>query len=108
MRLRCIADGDTVRGLRLAGVEGEEAASVEQAREALGRALHSADLAVVILTESLAMALEPEIRQARLNRDQPLLVVIPGPSGPLPRRITLRRQAEIALGVGLGREVPPP
>jgi len=108
MRLRCIADGDTVRGLRLAGVEGEEAATPEQAREALRRSLQSTDVAVVILTETLAAALEPDIQQARLNRDQPLLVVIPAPSGPLPRRTTLRRQVEMALGVGLARQDPQP
>lgn len=86
MRYYCIADEDTVRGFRLAGIAGEAIVAPPQAREAVRRVVSQPDIGVVILTETLADALRREIDTLRLEHDRPLIVEIPGPEGPRPGR----------------------
>ena len=101
MKFYCIADEDTVRGFRLAGVEGRAVTSATEAAEALNSAAARAEHGIVILTQPVAAWLRPQVDAFRLERDCPLLVEIPGPEGPLGGRRSLRQVVHAAVGIRL-------
>lgn len=102
MKLVCIADEDTVRGFRLAGVAGQVAATAGQAAAALEQAAALADCGIVILTEQVADGIRGQVETIRLERDRPLIVEIPGPEGARPGRKSLRQFVQEAVGIRLG------
>ncbi len=104
MKFYCIADEDTVRGFRLAGVEGTAVVSRTEAAEALDRAVRRPDLGIVILTQAVAAYIRDQVDDVRTNRSRPLLVEVPGPDGPLPGRKTLRQFVQEAVGITIGQE----
>jgi V/A-type H+-transporting ATPase subunit F len=104
MKLHCIADEDTVRGFRLAGVSGEAVISASEAAAALDAAVARADCGVIILTEKIADAIRTLVDQIRFERERPLIVEIPGPDGALPGRKNLRQLAQEAVGIRLEPE----
>ena len=102
MKFFCIADADTVRGVRLAGVPGQVATEAQQAAAAVAAAIARADCGILILTERVATAIRPQVDTIRLTQDRPLIVEIPGPDGPRPGRKNLRQLVQEAVGVRLG------
>jgi len=101
MKFLCIGDQDTVTGFRFAGVEGVIVADADAARQAFDQALHQADVAVVILADPFAAALQKEINAVRFTRLQPTIVEIPGPQGFVPGRPRLIELVREAVGVQL-------
>ncbi|MDD5141530.1 MAG: V-type ATP synthase subunit F [Verrucomicrobiales bacterium] len=99
MKFYCIADEDTVRGFRLAGVAGQAVASAPEAAQAVETAMAQRDCAVVILTEIVADGIRPQVERIRFEQQRPLIVEIPGPAGPLPGRKSLRQLAQEAVGI---------
>jgi V/A-type H+-transporting ATPase subunit F len=104
VRFFCVADEDTVRGFALAGVEGEAVASAAEARAAIARAARRANLGLLIVTQPVAADARDLVDEIRITRDQPLIVEIPGPEGPMPGRKTLRQFVQEAVGIRLGEE----
>ena len=104
MDFYCIADEDTVRGFRLAGVDGQAVTSPREAAEALERAVGRQGLGVLILTDAVAAGIRHEVDAVRAGRGLPLVVEIPGPEGPMPGRKALRRLIQEAVGVRIGHE----
>lgn len=104
MKFYCIADEDTVRGFRLAGVEGRVAKTLKEAETALKDAQQDAEIGILILTERVATDLRPLVDKIRLTPDQPLVVQIPGPEGPISSRKTLRQFVQEAIGIHVGHE----
>ena len=104
MKFYCIADADTVRGFRLAGVAGEAVDSEAEAAEALERAARRPNLGVVILTDQVAAGIRDQVDALRMGRGRPLLVEVPGPDGRMPGRKTLRQFVQEAVGIRLGQE----
>lgn len=102
MNLLCIADEDTVRGFRLAGIAGHVVTTAEQAADALQKAAAQADCGIIVLTERVAAGIRPQVETMRLGRDRPLVVEIPGPEGPLPGRKSLRQFVQEAVGIHVG------
>ena len=102
MKFYCIADEDTARGFRLAGIEAQVAATAEQARAAINDAAAQPDCGVIIITEKVAAWIRPHVEMIRLERDRPLIVEIPGPEGPSPGRKSLRELVQEAVGVSVG------
>ncbi len=102
MKFYCIADEDTVRGFRLAGVAARVAETEQEARDAIEATALLPDCGVVIVTETVAAWIQPQIEQIRLERDRPLIVQIPGPGGPLSGRKSLRELVQEAVGVRVG------
>ncbi|MCU0771915.1 MAG: V-type ATP synthase subunit F [Verrucomicrobia bacterium] len=98
----CIADEDTVRGFRLAGVAGERVRCREEAAEALARAAARSDCALIILTEAVAAGIRSQVDELRSDQSRPLVVEIPGPEGPWPGHRSLRRLVQEAVGVRVG------
>ena len=102
MKFYCIADEDTVRGFRLAGIEAYVAADADQAISAISIAISKPDLGIIIITEHVASWIRSQIDTFRINRDRPLIVEIPGPEGPLSGRKSLREFVQEAVGVSVG------
>ena len=101
MKFYCIADEDTVRGLRLAGVDGKAVTTEVEAQAALDEASARPDTGIVILTQQVAAGLRPLLDSPRFERDRPLIVEIPGPSGPLPGLRSLHQLVQTAVGISL-------
>lgn len=102
MKFYCIADEDTVRGFRLAGIGTRVATTEEEARSAINETAGDPDYGVIIITEKVASLARPLVEMIRMERDRPLIVEIPGPEGPLPGRKSLREFVEEAVGVSVG------
>jgi V/A-type H+-transporting ATPase subunit F len=100
----CVADEDTVRGFRLAGVDGQAVATAGEADRAIRRAAGRPDLGILILTDAVAADVRELVDDVRMNRDRPLIVEVPGPQGPMPGRKTLRQLVQEAVGIRLGQE----
>ncbi len=105
MRFYCIADGDTVRGFRLAGVDGRVVTSPAQAAQVLAEAAARPDVGVVVLTQQVGAGIREMVDTFRLERDRPLLLEIPGPEGPLPGRKSVRRLVHAAVGIRVEKGV---
>ncbi len=104
MKFYCIADEDTVRGFRLAGVEGRVADTPDGARAAVEEAAARLDVGILILTDRVAAGIRPLVDEMRSGRKEPLVVEIPGPQGPMPGRKTLRQFVQEAIGIRIGQE----
>ena len=78
-----IGDSDMITGFRLVGVEGVEASTGDEARQALVKALPRTDIGIIIISETFST--DPNIRQEidklRQERVTPLIVEIPGSKG---------------------------
>lgn len=104
MKFFCIADVDTVRGFRLAGVEGRPVETPQEVSAALDEAVRRPDVGIVILTDTLAESVPDQVGAVRMRPGRPQIVVIPGPAGPMPGRKTLRQFVQEAVGIQVGGE----
>ena len=103
MKFYCLADEDTVRGFRLAGVEGRTVASPKEAGDALDEVSLRRDVGIIIVTDAVAAGIRGRIDALRMGQVRPLVVEIPGPKGPMPGRKTLRQSVQQAIGIRLGQ-----
>ena len=94
-----IADEDTVLGFRYAGVSGETVTSAEDAQQAFQQALAERRARILILTDVIAETIRDQVNAARTGGAWPLVVEIPGPTGPMPGRRTLLELIQEAVGV---------
>jgi V/A-type H+-transporting ATPase subunit F len=102
LKFFCIADEDTVRGFRLAGIAGQVVNTAEQAAAAVKAVTAQSDCGIIVLTEKVAARIRSQVEAIRLERDRPLIIEIPGPEGPLPGRKTLRQFVQEAVGIRVG------
>jgi vacuolar-type H+-ATPase subunit F/Vma7 len=79
-----IGDSDMISGFRLVGVEGVEVATVEEARQALQRALTLSDVAIIVISEAYSTdpVMREQVDKVRQERVSPLIVELPGSRGP--------------------------
>ena len=79
-----IGDSDMITGFRLVGVEGIEASTNDDARQALHKALALTDVGVIIISEAFTTdpSMREEIDKFRQENVTPLIVEIPGSKGP--------------------------
>jgi V/A-type H+/Na+-transporting ATPase subunit F len=104
VKLYCIGDEDTVRGFRLAGIEGQVVSSAAEAASALQAAVRHSNLGVVIITDAVATDIRDQVDAVRMECARPLLVEVPGPLGPLAGRKTLRELVQEAVGIRISQE----
>ena len=102
MKFYCIADEDTVRGFRLAGIAGQVATTAQHAAAAVEAAAADADCGIIVLAEKVAADIREQVDAIRLAHTRPLIVEIPGPEGPLPGRKSLRQFVQEAVGMRVG------
>jgi V/A-type H+/Na+-transporting ATPase subunit F len=99
VKFYCIGDEDTVRGFRLAGIEGYVVSNAQEAETALATVVRRRNAGVVIITDAIAAEIRPQVDAVRLDCERPLLVEIPGPQGPVAGRKTLRQLVQEAVGI---------
>ncbi len=104
MKFYCMGDEDTVRGFRLAGVEGQVVATAMDASTALRWIEAQTDIGIVILTQAVAQSIRQKVDAFRMEHAIPLLVEIPGPTGPLPGYQNLDRLTRAAIGIRFNGE----
>jgi V/A-type H+-transporting ATPase subunit F len=104
VKFYCIADENTVRGFRLAGLPGQVVTSAQQAASAVEALAARPDCGILILTDKVAAGIRPQVDQIRMERSRPLIVEIPGPEGPVTVRKSLRQFVQEAVGLRVGLE----
>jgi V/A-type H+-transporting ATPase subunit F len=104
VKFYCIGDEDTVRGFRLAGIEGQVVTTDQEAQQTLQAVSNRSDIGVVLISDVIAAGIREEVDAVRLESEQPLLVEIPGPQGPLAGRKTLRQLVQEAVGIRITEE----
>ena len=104
MKFYCIGDEDTVRGFRLAGIDGQTVIGEEEAASALRNAVQRPGVGVVIITDTVAADIRAQVDAIRLECEQPLLVEVPGPTGPIAGRKSLRQLVQEAVGIRISQE----
>ncbi|MFM1945607.1 MAG: synthase (F/14-kDa) subunit [Verrucomicrobiota bacterium] len=98
MQIRCLGDEDTVRGFRLAGVTGTVVDDPVQAVERLRLELNTAGVALVLITVQVAAWVRGE-DGGLLERERPLVMVMPGMHESVGGLSDLGRLVEGAIGV---------
>ena len=82
MRMFLISDnGDTLTGMRLAGVEGVVVRTRDELRAALEKALADKELGILLLMERFGRELPELIDDVKLHHRLPLIVEIPDRHG---------------------------
>jgi V/A-type H+-transporting ATPase subunit F len=99
MRVLVIGHPEAVLGYSLAGVQGQEVMSAEQANQALDNALATPDIGIVLVTQDVGKLIEGRMDFLRLRSTIPLVVEIPGPEGVSPDQATLSEIVLRAIGV---------
>ena len=100
MRGFVISDNtDTLMGMRLAGFEGELVRSREEALAVLSKAMHTEELAVVLVTEKTAALCEAEVLELKTHVAVPLLVVIPDRHGSADMTAAISRYLAETVGI---------
>ena len=74
-------DRDTLTGLRLAGIDGEQADGAEDVRRLMERAVEDENVAVLVITQACADLCPEELTRLRLSASRPLVAVIPDSKG---------------------------
>jgi V/A-type H+-transporting ATPase subunit F len=104
VKFYCIGDEDTVRGFRLAGIEGQVVSDAAEAAAALQEAVRQPNIGVLILADTVAAAIRDQVDAVRLECERPLLVEVAGPLGPVPGRKSLRQLVQEAVGIRISQE----
>ncbi len=101
MKLLVIGNQDAVWGFGLAGVQGQIATTAQDLHQALNKALNDPEVGIVLLTEDAANLARNRIETLMANSTIPLIVEIPGPSGPSPDQVPLSEMIRRTIGVKL-------
>jgi V/A-type H+-transporting ATPase subunit F len=99
MRYYVIGDEDTVLGFRYAGIPGDYVEDAAGARAALEAVLRKPDVSILIITDAVADLIREEVNAVRFGKTRPLLVEVPGPNGPSPKRQDLLALIREAVGI---------
>lgn len=100
MRCRLISDNsDTLMGMRLAGVEGVIAHTREEALSAISHAMHTEDVAVVLITEKLSALCEAEVLDLKTHVTMPLIVIVPDRHGTPDMTAAISRYLAETVGI---------
>jgi len=105
MKFHCIADEDTVRGFRFAGVEGDVVSSDSEAAVAVQKAVAKNDCAILILTEAVANGIRSLVDSVRFERERPLIVEIPDRPEGLRKNLTQLVQEAIGIRIDSEKEL---
>ncbi|MCC6797936.1 MAG: V-type ATP synthase subunit F [Candidatus Hydrogenedentes bacterium] len=101
MNIFVIGDNDTVLGFRLAGVRGSVVGEKDDAALALENALRDASNGLVLVTESIAHMVRERVDMHRASAGMPIVLEIPGASGPSASRVPIGDIVRKAVGVSV-------
>ena len=98
-KIATITDDITALGMRLAGI-GKVTAIIEgeSASSAISNYANDPSIAVIIITELIAMDNRAQINRITL-RPWPVIVEIPGPEGKISEESTIKELVKRALGI---------
>ena len=82
MHATVIGDSDMVTGFQLVGINGVKVSTIDEARHTLLKTVENIDVAVVIISEDFSSKLRDTIDEIRLKQIAPLIIELPGQSGP--------------------------
>lgn len=99
MQVFVIGSAPAVWGFALAGVRGRIVQDVDELTAALDEVLQAEDLGVVLITEDVAAFDHDRIEHLMARGDQPLIVEIPGPEGPIPGHPSIGELMRRTIGV---------
>jgi V/A-type H+-transporting ATPase subunit F len=94
-------DADTLTGFRLAGVEGVLVSDRAEAEAELDRAIKTEDLAVLLVSETVADMCRERVDAMRVDVVRPLIAVVPGPDGKVKSRDSITRLITETIGAKL-------
>jgi V/A-type H+-transporting ATPase subunit F len=101
MRYFVIGDEDAVLGFGLVGVQGQAAASPEEAQRAFNLALQDREVGIIIITERAAELIRPQVDRYVFTQSFPLIVEVPDRLGPVAGRAGIREMVNQAIGIKL-------
>lgn len=106
MLFYCLGDEETVRGFRLAGVDGQTVTSADETERALCALRARGDCGVLIITQRVSLTVAEAMRTLRLAAGPPLVVEVPGPQGPEAGHRSLQQLMQEAVGIHVDGESP--
>lgn len=92
---------DTQMGMRLAGIEGIVVHEQHEVLEALEKAMHDEDIAIVLMTTKLIETCPEIIADLKLKQKKPLIVEIPDRHGSAKIGETIDKYVSEAIGIKL-------
>lgn len=102
MKIFLISDNqDSLTGLRLTGVDGTLARSIEIALKEFEKAIIDPELGILLITEKLASQMTEKIHEFRINNTYPLIVEIPNSYGTKRKKDFITSYINEAIGVKL-------
>jgi V/A-type H+-transporting ATPase subunit F len=99
MKIRVIGHPEAVQGFALVGIQGEVAATAEEANAAMDRVLAMDDIGIVLVTEDAAGLIQSRINDLKFQSEIPLVVEIPGPNPVSEKQDSLNEIIERAIGI---------
>ena len=99
MKMFVIGDEDTVLGFRYCGIDGRQVDSAQEALAVIEEFVEADKDLIVILPDHLAAPIQDRVNAIRFEEERPILVEIPGPSGPSPERPSLVKIIQEAIGI---------
>ncbi len=99
MKVLVIGNQDAVLGFALTGVYGHTVSTAKELRQALDDAVADHDVGIILVTEDVADLDRPRVEKLMMRSAIPLVVELPGPSGPNPDRPTLSEIVRRTIGV---------
>ena len=101
MKYSIIGDEDTVLGFGIVGVLGHVATTPEEVKEAFDRVIQDEEIAIIIMTESVADMIRSIVDRYLFTESFPLIVEVPDRKGPRPGRPGIKDLVNTAIGIKL-------
>lgn len=101
MKVLVIGHPDAVLGFSLAGVNGKEATTADEANRALDDAFAAKDVGIILVTQDVAAMIGARVEDLKLHSTVPLVVEIPSPLGVSPDQPSLGEIVLRAIGIKL-------
>ncbi|MEM1486056.1 V-type ATP synthase subunit F [Oscillospiraceae bacterium PP1C4] len=102
MKFYTLSDNiDTLMGMRLAGIEGENIHTADEVLEALKRVMADPEIGVVLMTENLINSCPHAVYRYKLTQKRPLIVEIPDRHGSGDVSQLIGRYVSEAIGIKL-------
>lgn len=92
---------DTLRGMRLAGIEGRVVHEHDELKAALAEVMSDRKLGILLVTEKLSADFPDLIRQAKVRGKTPLVVGIPDRHGGSNTSEAIARYVKEAVGLSI-------
>lgn len=100
MRFKLISDNtDTLVGMRLAGIKGVMAQTLEEVKKAVNDAIKIEDVAIVLVTKKLMNRCSEFLSDLKSTSKRPLIVDIPDGNSPDSKKDSITKYIRDAIGL---------